>query len=72
MLSRCRRLVFQAAERHEVSPVCITAHTRIVRADRARLWVMRQMIVRLRMRRWQVALLFGRDVRRVRKSVIGV
>jgi AraC-like DNA-binding protein len=72
MVQKCRALVFKAAEFYEVPPVCITAHTRLVKADAARHWVMRQMIRRLHMRRWQVALMFQRDLRRVRRSVLGV
>lgn len=71
LMAECRRLVFSAAEHYEVPPVTITAHTRIVKADHARRWVMRMMLLRLGMRRWQVAYLFRRDLRRVRASVIG-
>lgn len=50
----------------------ITAHVRSELADKVRVEVWRVMIVKLRLRRWQVAALFGRDRRRLRKSVIGV
>jgi hypothetical protein len=67
----CRLLVYKAAERYQVPPCYITAHTRMMAADQARKWVMVQMLVRLHMKRWQVAMAFGRDLRRVRKSVLG-
>lgn len=71
MVAKCRTLVFIAAKDYKVAPVCITAHTRVIKADKARKWVM-QMMLREGMRRWQIAWLFQRDVRRVRKSVLGV
>lgn len=71
-IARCRKLVFDAAERFQIPPVLITAHVRHRTADIARTEVMRTMIVTIHLRRWQVARLFGRDVRRVRKSVLGV
>jgi hypothetical protein len=72
MMEKCRVLVFKAAEFYDVPPVAITAHTRMVAADHARHWVMRTMIRRYGLRRWQVAYLFQRDLRRVRRSVLGV
>lgn len=72
LVVRCREAVFTAASAYEVAPVLITAHYRSKRADNARSWVMRYMVESLGMRRHQVALIFGRDLRRVRKSVLGV
>jgi hypothetical protein len=69
---RCRDFVMAASERYRVPPAYIVAHTRAGRSDAARTEVMRRMVGELGMRRWQVAEAFGRDLRRVRKSVIGV
>ena len=69
---KCRELVYEAAKKHGIPGVYITAHIRIPAADKARREVMRAMIVTLKLRRWQVAAAFGRDLRRVRKSVLGV
>ena len=68
----CCGLVFKAAKFYEIPPAYITAHTRFTQADRARRWVMQQMLRKLHMKRYQVALAFGRDIRRVRKSVLGI
>lgn len=68
----CRSLVYLAAKVYRVPPAYITAHTRFGAADVARKWVMCEMIKTLRLRRHQVAMIFGRDLRRVRKSVLGV
>lgn len=70
LAQRCREFVFAAAKKYGLPPVVITAHTRWVQADRARLEVQRRMIDELGMKRWQVAKIFGRDVRRVRASVL--
>ena len=69
---KCTEMVYYAAKKFDVPAVYIAAHTRHVVADEARKWVMREMISELGMRRWQVALAFGRDLRRVRRSVLGV
>jgi hypothetical protein len=69
---RCTSLVYQVAQKHDVAPVLITAHVKSIAADRARREVMVTMITEFGMRRWQVASAFGRDLRRVRKSVLGV
>ena len=68
----CRDLVYAAAKKYDIPPVYITAHIRIPAADKARKEVMCTMIVDLKLKRWQVAAAFGRDLRRVRKSVLGV
>jgi hypothetical protein len=72
LVAKCRNLVFTAANRYQVPPALITAHINEKRANVARAWVMQRMLVRLRMRRYQVAWLFQRDLRRVRRSVLGV
>lgn len=72
IIAECRSAVYESAKAYDVPPVLITAHSRCVRADHARKWVMRYMVSHMRMKRWQVALIFGRDLRRVRKSVLGV
>lgn len=64
--------LIMAADRHKIPPVYVTAHVRYPAADTARHEVMRTMITELGLRRWQVAYIFNRDVRRVRKSVLGV
>jgi len=69
---RIREMVFAAAKRHDIPPVWITAHVRYPAGDAARREVMRAMILELGMRRWQVAKIFQRDRRRLRKSVLGV
>ena len=66
----CRVLVYEAAERHGVPPVYVTAHVRVPAAVQARAEVMVTMIDRYGMKRWQVAFLFGRAKRRVRASVL--
>lgn len=69
---KCTNLVLATARKYEVAPVLITAHVKHTRACVARREVMAVMIQEYGMRRWQVAEAFGRDVRRVRKSVLGV
>ena len=71
-VERCRRLITKTAEKHAIPPVMITAHIRSVVVDQARISVMRVMIRRFHMRRWQIALIMNRDVRRVRRSVLGI
>lgn len=58
--------------KYHIQPIYITAHVRHPVVDEARKEVQRVMLTRMRMRRWQVAKLFNRDLRRVRKSVLGV
>lgn len=69
---QCRQLVYTAAKAYQVPAAYITAHTRFSPADAARKWVMCQMIQQLHMKRHQVAMAFGRDLRRVRRSVLGI
>ncbi len=72
LADRCRKLVLEVAKKHNVAPCLITAHVRHEIADEARKEVMRRMIVEFGFRRSRVARIFGRDLRRVRRSVLGV
>ena len=72
MLEMCRNLINEVAATYDVPPIMITAHVRNHTADLARMEVQRLMLTVLHLRRWQVARIFNRDVRRVRKSVLGV
>lgn len=69
---KCRELVYATAKKYDLPAVYITAHIRNPIADEARKEVQRTMITDLGLRRYQVAAIFGRDLRRVRKSVLGV
>lgn len=72
VVQKCYALVHREAEKRGIPAVYITAHVRNPVADKARKSVQRKMIVKLKMKRCQVAAFFGRDLRRVRKSVLGV
>lgn len=65
-------IVFVVAKKYNVPPVHVTAHVLSRQADKARMEAMRAMIAELGMKRCEVAQAFGRDLRRVRKSVLGV
>ena len=67
---RCVALVIEIAGRHHVPPALVVAHCHRSDACAARAEVMREMF-RLGLKRIQIAAAFGRDVRRVRASVIG-
>lgn len=69
---KCRAIVMQVAKKHGVPPAYVVAHIRCGQADAARAECMRRMLTQLKLRRWQVAMAFGRDLRRIRKSVLGV
>lgn len=64
--------VHRVAKQREVPPAYITAHVRYVAADLARHEVWRILIVHHGFRRGELARIFRRDLRRLRKSVIGV
>lgn len=68
----CRKLVHDAAKKHDVPPVFITAHYRHPAADLARKEIWRVMLGEMKMKRVEVATIFGRDRRRLRRSVLGV
>ena len=72
LAEKCRNLVMKTSVKYGVPPVYITAHIRVRAADVARREVWRTMIVQFGMTRKLVADIFGRDRRRLRKSVIGV
>lgn len=67
---KCLQLVIDAAARHDVPPAYIVAHIASKRVHRARLEVMRGMF-KLGLKRCQIAAAFNRDLRQVRRSVIG-
>lgn len=69
---QCRQLVYRMAAKYEVPAVLITAHTRSRAADRARIETWQVMIRDMGLKRQMVADMFGRDRRRLRRSVIGV
>lgn len=69
---RIHQVVLDVAKKHDVPPVYITAHTRKRGVDEARKEVWRKLISEVGLTRGQVAEIFGRDLRRLRKSVIGV
>lgn len=66
----CLALVIAAAKKYEIPPAYVTAHVRPVKAVAARREVMVQML-EMGLTRSQVAMAFGRDLRRVRASEIG-
>jgi chromosomal replication initiation ATPase DnaA len=67
----CSNVVYAVAAEYRIPPVFVTAHIRTEKAVIARRKVMSIMLTKFGMRRYQVAEAFGRDIRRVRKSVIG-
>ena len=67
---KCVQLVIAAGEKWKVPPAQIVAHCRCAPVCRARAEVMRAMFA-LGLKRYQIAAAFGRDLRRVRASVIG-
>lgn len=68
---KCRLIVIRWAAYHDVPPGHVTAHLRSISAVRARRDAMREMLRDLGLNRGQVAMAFQRDLRRVRKSVLG-
>jgi hypothetical protein len=70
IIRRCRQMVVEAADAYQVPPAYIIAHVPGPDAHKARLEVWRRMFEELGLRRHQIARLFGRDLRRVRASVI--
>lgn len=67
----CRSFLLWVAQKYDVPPAFIVAHIRQVKVIKARREVMRKMLD-WGLSRSQIALAFGRDLRRVRASVIGV
>lgn len=70
VVQRCRLFVIEAAEIYGVPPAYITAHVPGPSAHKARLEVWRRMYEEIGLRRHQIARFFGRDLRRVRASVL--
>jgi len=66
----CKRLLIAAAQRHNVPPAYVVAHIRTSGAVAARKELWKEMLA-LGMNRAQIAFAFGRDLRRVRASIIG-
>lgn len=69
---QCRQIVYVIAAKYDIPPVYITSHMRSMAADQARREVMQQLLSQVHLARWQVAAMLGRDLRRVRKSVLHV
>lgn len=71
--SKCRVILLETAVKYEVAPCLIVAHAVEPPAvNKARIEVQQRMFTELGMRRRWIAVSFGRSLRRVRKSVIGV
>jgi hypothetical protein len=69
---KCRDVVMETAREFDIPPIYITAHIRGKKADTARRQAMRRLIGEVGLLRCLVAKAFNRDLRRVRKSVLGV
>ena len=69
---KCLALVIATAEKYDIPPCHITAHVRCQTADKARREVWAVMYRDLGIKRRWIAIAFGRSLRRVRRSVIGV
>lgn len=70
---RCIKILLEESRRFNVPDYLITAHTvEPPRANEARKAVQRRMMTELGISRAQIARVFGRSVRRVRRSVLGV
>jgi len=72
LMLHARDLVLGKAKEYTVNPMDVVLDTRGRRIHQARKEVWRIMIGEWGLRRHQVAKMFNRDVRRLRKSVIGV
>lgn len=72
LAEQCRKLVFKTAKKYDVPPAFIVGHIRSVSVDAARYEVWRVMLLNFHMTRTQIAEIFGRDRRRLRRSVLGV
>lgn len=68
--SQCREILITEACRYKVDPALVVAHVRYPRASAARKAVQLRMMEELGMKRHQIAKMFGRDLRRVRASVM--
>jgi hypothetical protein len=72
LLHRARDLVIMKAKEYSAYPMNIVCYSRIPVADKARMDVWRVMIGEWGLKRSHVEKMFKRDVRSLRKSVIGV
>jgi hypothetical protein len=70
VLQRCREILIEESAKYGIAPAYVVAHVRMTRANVARREVQQRMISELGMRRHVVAYFFGRDLRRVRASVL--
>lgn len=70
-MARCWTILREEAERHQVPLPTIVAHFGGKQVDTARKCVMRRFYDELKLKRHEIAYLFGRDLRRVRMSEIG-
>ena len=71
VVGEIRVLVHEMAAERGIPPVFITAHIRYPKAVAARNALMVLLITEYGLARHQVAHIFGRDRRRIRKSVLG-
>jgi hypothetical protein len=71
LIKRIKDLMTETAARYDIPKVYITAHVRYPKADIARKEVWRVLINEWGMKRHHVAKLYGRDLRRLRASVLG-
>lgn len=72
VVGELRVLVYEKAAEHRIPPVFITSHIRHRVADEVRNSLMVLLLTQYGLARYQVADIFGRDRRRVRRSVLGV
>lgn len=70
---KCREVLIEVAQAHHVAPCLVLAHVvEPPSANVARIEVQRRMFSEFGIRRRWIALMFRRDLRRMRRSVIGV
>jgi len=72
VVEKIRVLVYQMAAEHGIPPVFITSHIRYPKAVAVRNSLMILLLTEYGLARYQVAYIFGRNRRRIRKSVLGV
>lgn len=72
IVQNCRNIITECAVKYQIPPAFVVAHVRGSAADAARKEAMRRILTQIGLRRTQLAKLFGRSPRRVRKSVLGV
>jgi hypothetical protein len=67
---KSRRILIEVSRKYDVAPAVVVSHIRTVKANAARKIVQQRMIQEQGLSRAVVAMAFGRDLRRVRASVI--